>query len=73
MNGIHKSALEIHVHNTSHHICMGDAKLIVKEEYYTKIRIWEALYIERQINTLNRDEGLKLSYTCRPIIKHLKQ
>jgi hypothetical protein len=71
-NHIDKSTLVEHSHNTTHHICMGKTKLITKEEYHIKRRMREALEIEKRNSILNRDTGLKLSDTWRPIINQLK-
>jgi hypothetical protein len=51
-----KSALAKHSHNTSHHICIENAKLVAREEHYIKRKTREALEIEQ--TTLNMDDEL---------------
>lgn len=40
---------------------MEHAKLIHKEDHYLKARVKEAIEIEKSLNNVNRDDGLKLS------------
>ena len=61
-----------HSHNTAHHICMEKEKLIVIEGHQIKRNMREAMAIEKRNNTLNRDNGLKLSNTWRPILNRLR-
>jgi hypothetical protein len=70
---ITKSTLVEHSHNTTHQICMDKASLIAKEEHYNKRRMREALEIDIRNNTLNKDEGLKLSDTWRLVINQIKR
>ena len=67
-----KSALAEHVHSSSHYICIEDVKLVRKEDHYLKRKIKEAIEIEKRKNNLNRDDGLKLSNTWKPLIETLK-
>ena len=52
---------------------MEKASIIAREEQYNRRRMREALEIEKRNNTLNRDEGLKLSDTWKPIINLIKK
>ena len=67
-----KSALVEHVHSSSHYICMEEVKLVRKEDHYLKRKINEAIEIEKRKNNLNRDDGLKLSNTWKPLLETLK-
>ena len=49
------------------------AVLITIEEQYDRRRMREALEIEKRNNTLNKDEGLKLSDTWKPVINLIKK
>ena len=68
-----KYALAEHSHTTTHQICMEKALLITREEQYNRRRMREALEIEKRNNMLNRDEGLKLSDTWKPVINLVKK
>ena len=68
-----KSALAKHLRTTTHQICMEKALLIAKEEQYNRRRMREALEIENINNTLNMDDGLKLSDTWKPVINLIKK
>ena len=70
---ISKSALAEHVHSSSHYICMEEAKLVRKEEHCLKRKIKEAIEIEKRKNNFNRDDGLKLSNTWKPLLEKLKK
>ena len=67
-NHIKNSALVEHLHNTSHQICMEKASLVAREEHHYKIRVREALEIEKRDKTLNKDDGLKINELWRPMI-----
>lgn len=67
-----KSALTKHVHSSSHYIRMEEAKLVRKEDHHLKRKIKEAIEIEKRKNNLNRDDGLKLSNTWKPLLEILK-
>ena len=49
---------------------MEDAKLISKEDHYLKRKIKEAIEIEKRKNNMNRDDGLNISNTWKPLIHH---
>ena len=68
-----KSALVEHSHSTSHHICIERAYLIAREDNYNKRRIREAMEIEKRNNNLNKDDGLKLCNTWKPLINKIKR
>ena len=52
---------------------MEKAKVIALEEHYNKRRIREALEIEKQPNFFNRDDGLILRESWKPILNLLKK
>ena len=72
----HKSVTKLtlagHSHKTTHLICMGEEKLIAKEEHYVKRKVREAIEIVKNSHTLNIDDGWKLSNTWMPILNQLK-
>ena len=68
-----KSALAEHSHNSSHHVCIENVKILTREEHYLKTWVKEAMEIDKWDNTLNRDDGLKLSGTWKPIINKIKR
>ena len=47
---------------------MEDAKLISKEDHYLKRKNKEAIEIEKRKNNINRDDGLIISNTQKPLI-----
>jgi hypothetical protein len=55
---IKKSALDEQSDNTSHHICIEDAKIIARIDHYGKRKIWEFVEIELNERNLNIDDGL---------------
>ena len=71
-NRVIKSAMDEHSHKTTHLICMGEEKLIAKEEHYVKRKVREAIEIVKNSHTLNIDDGWKLSNTWMPILNQLK-
>ena len=71
-NRVTNLALANHSHKTTHLICMGEAKLIAKEEHYFKRKVREAIDIVKNSHTLNKDDGWKLSNTWMPILNQLK-
>lgn len=66
-----KSALVENVHSSSHYICMEETKLVRKEDHYLKRIFKEAIEIEKRKNNFNRDNGLKLSNTWKPLLEIL--
>ena len=69
-----KSVLAEHSHITSHHVCIEKSSLIAKEDNYNKRRIREVVEIEKKRNNnLNKDDGLKLSNTWKPLINKIKR
>jgi len=62
-------ALAKHSDSSSHHIFIENVKLIHKEKNYLKRKIKEALEIEKRSNIMNKDEGLKISNTWKPILE----
>lgn len=71
-NRFDKLGLAEHACSSSHYICMEQAKLIHKEDHYLKRRIKEAIEIEKSSNNMNRDDGLKLSNTSKPLLNKIK-
>jgi len=68
-----KSGLAEHACSSSHYICIEQAKLIHKEDHYLKRRVKESIEIEKTSNNMNRDDGLKLSNTWKPLINKIKK
>lgn len=62
-------ALAEHAYSSSHYICMQHAKLIHKEDHYLKGRVKEAIKIEKSSNNMNKDDGLKLSSSWKPLLR----
>ena len=52
---------------------MEKAKVIPLEEHYNKRRINKALEIEKNPKSFNRDDGLVLSESWKPILNLLKK
>ena len=72
-NRSEKSGLAEHACSSSHYICIEQARLIHKEDHYLKRRVKEAIEIEKTSNNMNRDDGLKLSNTWKPLINKTKK
>lgn len=72
-NRSEKSGLAEHACFSSHYIYMEQAKLVHKEDHYLKIRVKEAIEIERSSNNMNRDDDLKLSSTSKPLLNRMKK
>ena len=67
------SAIAEHSQDTNHHICIEDAKIIATEDHYNKRRIREAIEIEKHPQNLNRDDGLALCNSWKPLIQILRK
>ena len=52
---------------------MEDAKVIATEDHYNKRRIREAIDIEKHPQNINRDDGLDLSNSWKPLIQTLRK
>ena len=52
---------------------MEDAKFIALEDHYNKRKISEAIKIEKHIKIFNKDDGLILCKSWKPIIHSLKE
>ena len=65
--------LSQNTHTTPHTTCIDKTRLLEREENYTKQRIREVVEIEKRNNTLNRDDGLELSSSHKPVIDKLKR
>ena len=68
-----KLALAKHSHISSHQVWIENAKLLTMEEHYIKGRVKETTEIDKQDNTLKRDDGLELNSTWKPIINKIKR
>ena len=68
-----KSSLAKHSHNSFDHVCIKNDKLLTMEEKYLKRQVKEAVEIDKRHNTLNLDDGLKLSGRWKPIINKIKK
>ena len=62
----------INIKKTNHHVCIEEAKVLAIEENYNKRRIREAIEIEKHPKKFNRDDGLTLGDTWKPIIHSLQ-
>ena len=60
-------------HNTSHHVCIENTSLISREDNYNKRRIREVVEIEKRNNNLNKDDGLNISNTWKPLINKINE
>ena len=67
------SAIAEYSQNTNHHICMEAAKVIATKDHYNKTPIREAIQIEKHSQNLNRDDGLDLSNSWKPLIQTLRK
>ena len=50
-----------------------DAKIIATEDHYNKICIREAIEIEKHPQNINRDDGLDLCNSWKPLIQILRK
>jgi len=69
---IKKSAIAEHSSKTNHHVCIEEARVLAIEENYNKRRIREAIEIEKHPRNFNRDDGLTLCDSWKPIIHSLQ-
>jgi len=53
---------------TEHHICIEETKILAKIDHYHNRKFREAIKIEKQPNSLNRDDGWKISQNWIPIL-----
>ena len=54
------NALAVHVTKTHHNIKWEDAKVLTREEQWTKRKIKEGLAIRNRVNNMNLDQGFQL-------------
>ena len=55
-------------HDTKHHVCLEDTKVLATIPHHYKRKIREALEIEKCRNNFNRDDGLKLKEAWKPVV-----
>jgi hypothetical protein len=67
-----KYSVAEHSHKSNHQICIEDAKVIAMEDHYNKRHIREALEIEKHPQNFNKDDGLVLSESWKPLIHTFK-
>ena len=60
-NRSHSFALVEHVEKTKHHICIEDAKVIARVDYFYPRKLREAWKIEKRSVNLNRGDGWRIS------------
>jgi hypothetical protein len=68
-----KSALAEHSLQQDHKIWFQNTKILSKTWGYMKRLIMEAIQVEIHPNNLNREDGLRLSTTWKPILKLKKR
>ena len=67
------SAVAEHSKKTNHYICIEKAKVLFLKEHYNKRWIGEALEIEKKPKKFNKDDGLILNESWKPILNLLKK
>ena len=67
-----KSALAEHSSSTKHHICLENAKILLKEDNFFKRKLKEAIAIFNHPSNLNHDEGWALNLSWHPLLSSLK-
>ena len=68
-----KSAMAEHSLKTKHQIRMEDEKVIDLEDHYNNRKIRKSIEIRKHTNNLNKDDGLVLCKSWKPIIHSLKE
>ena len=66
-------AIAEHSQDTNHHICREYSKVIAIEDHYNRRRIREAIKIEKHPQNINKDDGLDLSNSWKPLIQTLRK
>jgi hypothetical protein len=67
-----KSAMVEHSINLGHYIKLQDTTILSTKRRYTDWMIKEATDIELHLNNINREDGLHLSWSWKPLIHTLK-
>jgi hypothetical protein len=68
-----KSALAEHSLEHDHKIGFQNTKILAKTSGYMERLIMDAIQVEIHPNNLNREDGLRLSNTWKPIFKCIKK
>ena len=61
-------ALVEQAEKSKHHVCIEESKVIAKIGHFHHMKLREAIEIERHTNSLNRDDGWKLSKSWIPAL-----
>ena len=67
--GDQRNDIAVHVMNKGHTINWGEANVKTSETGYWKRRVYKAIRIQRQLNTMNLDCGMILSNIWTPALK----
>ena len=70
---IDKSAIAEHSFNNSRKIQFQDTAILSTKSEYLERLIAEAIEVDLHPNNINGEEGLTLSSSWRPILRHLKE
>lgn len=65
---IRSLSLVEHSSKTKHHLCLEDIEIIAKEDHFFKRKFREAIEIINHPNNINRDGGVEVNNSWRPLI-----